>query len=313
MIWGIRENPYAFLPLVGRVTLCSKQNDCMPLKMKTLPYNTSFQVPIYSHAQQLSNAHQKKQVEYRMLSIASAINSGPQNMTMAGDWTVMLSVHVAVVPMLSGNLGFCSGSLTLEKEKISSPLISSSNDHQDWAQAFFDSRMLIGWLPSYPISLTNNQDASQGYAVTKATCLHTLRGNIWNPKKSQHFMLKRHRHLHASNNFYVACWKLFLKSPGDCLCFITAPCGMGEKKLPRHWQNSHTMTAWQCSLIKQSRQNKRWLNHIPAAPSPLFCGIPHNRGPWKLPAPHQHCLAQWVSWGKDNFPGCLAINRHQIA
>lgn len=170
--------------------------------MRALPYNASFQVPIYSHAQQLSNAHQKKQVECRILNTASAINSGPQIMMLAGDQTVMQSVHVAVEPMWPGNLGSCSGTLTSEKEKLSSPLLSSSNDHQDWAQRFFDSRLLIGWLPSYPISLTN-QDASQGYTVTKATCLHTSRDNVWIEKKSQHFMLKRHRHLHVSNNFSV--------------------------------------------------------------------------------------------------------------
>lgn len=112
--------------------------------MRALPYNASFRVPIYSHAPQLSNAHQKKQVECRLLNIASAINSGPQNMMLAGDQTVMLSVHVAGEHMLPGNLGSCSGTLTSEKEKISSPLLFSSNDHQDWAQTFFDSRILIG-------------------------------------------------------------------------------------------------------------------------------------------------------------------------
>lgn len=76
--------------------------------------------------------------------MASAINSGPQIMMLAGDQTVMLSVHVAVEPMWPGNLGSSSGTLTSEKEKLSSPLLSSSNDHQDWAQRFFDSRLLIG-------------------------------------------------------------------------------------------------------------------------------------------------------------------------
>lgn len=64
-------------------------------------------------------------------------------------------------------------------------------------------------------------------------------------------------------------------------------------------------------LSKAEKASDGSITHLPL---PHYCAVElYTIGLWKQPVCQQHSLIQWVSWGKDNFPGCLAINRHQIA